>query len=232
MPQVFHPSMNAVGKIVVIGVPLLLGGLGIGLAALYRSGYITGMQEVVDQPVPFSHAHHVGQLGIDCRYCHTSVEDSSFAGIPPTKTCMNCHQQMWVGADMLQTVRDSYRDDKSIPWNRVHNLPHYAYFNHSIHIAKGVGCVECHGRIDEMPLTFQSNTLLMEWCLDCHRDPAPRLRPQEEVFSMTWKPTDRTIDPATGKEYPTDRGELAKFLKDKYHVRDMATLTSCSICHR
>jgi hypothetical protein len=232
MAQVFHPSMNSVGKVVVVGLPLLLGATGIGLASFYRSSYVTGLREVVEQPVPFSHAHHVGQLGLDCRYCHTSVETSSFAGIPPTKTCMNCHQQMWVGADMLQVVRDSYRTDESIPWNRVHNLPHYVYFNHSIHIGKGVGCVECHGRLDEMPLTFQNNTLLMEWCLNCHRNPDSHLRPKEEVFSMTWKPADGATDPETGEKYPTNPGELAKLLKEKHHVRDAGTLTSCSMCHR
>jgi hypothetical protein len=229
MPQIFHRSMNSLAKVIVIGIPLLAAGTGVGLAAFYRSGYVTGVGEVVEQPVPFSHAHHVGQLGIDCRYCHTSVETSGFAGIPPTKTCMNCHQQMWTGSDMLQVVRDSYKNDESIPWNRVHNLPHYSYFNHSIHVAKGVGCVSCHGQLDQMPLVFQSKTLLMEWCLDCHRQPEKALRPKEEVFSMTWKPSDVT-NPETGK--PFDQATLGAKLKELHNVRDAGTLTSCSICHR
>ncbi len=176
--------------------------------------------------------HHVGQLGIDCRYCHTSVETSSFAGLPPTKTCMNCHQQMWVGADLLAPVRNSYRTGESIPWQRTHNLPEFVYFNHSIHISKGVGCVSCHARVDHMPLMMQSKTLLMEWCLNCHRNPEPNLRPRDEVFSMTWAPGQRARDPVDGEEFPTDPAALGARLKDKYQVRDALTLTSCSICHR
>ncbi len=138
--------------------------------------------------MPFSHEHHVGVLGIDCRYCHTSVENSSYAGLPPTKTCMNCHSQIWVGSDMLEPVRDSYRTDASLTWQRVYNLPGFVYFDHSIHVHKGVGCTTCHGRIDEMPFTYQEPSLLMEWCLDCHRNPAPNLRPRGEVFDVKWQP--------------------------------------------
>jgi hypothetical protein len=232
MPQIFHRSFNALGKTVVVGVPLLAAATGIGLAAFYRSSYATGMNEVVEQPVPFSHLHHVGQLGIDCRYCHNSVENAGFAGIPPIKTCMNCHQQIWTGADLLAPVRESYKTGKPIVWNRVHNTPHYVYFNHSIHIAKGVGCVECHGQVDEMPLMFQTKTLLMEWCVKCHRDPSNRLRPVSEVFSMTWKQGMKASNPRTGAEYPTDPKELAKQLKDQHGIRDAMTLTSCSMCHR
>jgi hypothetical protein len=160
----------------------------VGLAAFYRSSYATGREEVVPQPVAFSHEHHVGQLGIHCQYCHTSVEESHFANIPPTQTCVNCHQQMWHGSDMLAPVRESYRTERPIVWNRVHNVPHYAYFNHSIHVAKGVGCQSCHGQIDKMNLTFQSSTLLMEWCINCHRNPHEQLRPNSEIYSMTWAP--------------------------------------------
>lgn len=229
MPQIFHRSMNAVSRITIFGLPLIFMGSVLGGTVLYRSGYLTGRNEVVEQPVQFSHLHHVGQLGIDCRYCHTSVETSAFAGIPPTKTCMNCHDKIWTGSDMLDPVRKSYKQDKSIPWARVHNLPDYAYFNHSIHIAKGVGCVSCHGQVDQMPLTFQSKTLLMEWCLKCHRNPAENLRPRDEVFSMTWKPSDLK-NPATGKPYT--QAELGKELMEKHKVRDPLTLTSCSMCHR
>src|SRR5262249_456844 len=186
-------------------------------------------KEVTDQAVPFSHKHHPGELGLDCRYCHTSVETSAFAGIPPTKTCMNCHEQMWAGAEMLGVVRESYKTNESIPWERVHTLPRYVYFNHSIHIAKGVGCVSCHGQVDQMALTFQDKPLLMEWCLRCHRAPEAHLRPKDEVFSMTWKPEQMT-NPTAGKPY--SQRELGHELREKHHVRDTVTITSCSICHR
>src|SRR3954451_5139316 len=188
MPQIFHKAANPVSKILLVGLPILFGGTGVGLAAFFRSSYATGVDEVVPQPVAFSHAHHVGQLGIDCRYCHTTVETSHFANVPPSKTCMNCHQQMWTAADLLGPVRESYAADKPIVWNRVHNVPHYAYFNHSIHVAKGVGCQSCHGNVDEMNLTRQTKTLLMEWCINCHRDPEKNLRPKSEITSMTWDP--------------------------------------------
>jgi len=232
MAQIFHRSFNTLGKVAILGLPLLLGSTGLALVAFYRSSYATGTFEVVEQPVPFSHLHHVGQLGIDCRFCHNSVETSGFAGLPATEVCMKCHQQMWTGADMLGTVRQSWKDDKPIVWNQVHKLPEYAYFNHSIHVGKGVGCVECHGQVDKMPLIFQSKTLLMEWCLRCHRAPEGHLRPKEEVFSMTWTPDKHTIDPETKEPYPTDKKELGALLKDKYGVRDARTLTSCSMCHR
>ena len=229
MAQVFHRSMNSVARISVFGLPLLFAGSLLGGTIIYRSGYITGENEVIDQPVPFSHKHHAGELGIDCRFCHPSAEVSPFAGIPPTKTCMNCHQQMWAGSEMLGVVRESYKNDQSIPWERVHTLPRYVYFNHSIHIAKGVGCQTCHGNIDEMRLTWQHSTLLMEWCIKCHRDPEGALRPRDEVFSMKWRPEHLT-NPDTQKPY-TQR-ELGKKLKAEYKVRDALTLTSCSICHR
>ncbi len=232
MPQIFPKAVNSITNILLVGGPLMFAATALGLAAFYRSGYATGKEEIVEQPVPFSHKHHVGELGIDCRYCHNSVEVSGYAGLPPTKVCMNCHQQIWTGTEMLQPIRESFRLEKPIVWKKVHNLPHYAYFNHSIHIAKGVGCVECHGQVDEMPLMFQSKTLLMEWCVSCHRQPETHLRPRSEVFSMTWKPGQKALNPKTGEEYPTDPAELAKTLKDSHGVRDAMTLTSCSICHR
>ena len=237
MAQVFHRSMNAVARITVFGLPLMLVGAALSGTIIYRSGYITGQNQVIDQPVPFSHKHHVGQLGIDCRYCHTSVETSAFAGVPPTKTCMNCHQQMWAGSEMLNPVRESYKLNKSIPWERVHNLPGYVYFNHSIHIAKGVGCVSCHGQVDDMALMSQAKPLLMEWCLKCHRNPEEHLRPRDEVTSMTWQPgdyvhpeTSKKENPDTGKPYT--QAELGKKLKEPHKVRDALTITSCSMCHR
>jgi hypothetical protein len=229
MPQIFHRSFNTLSRVSIFGSVFILGGLCWFLAVFYRSSYVTESHIALVQPVPFSHAHHVGQLGIDCRYCHTSVEDSAFAGLPPTKTCMNCHEQIWVGAPLLQSVREGYRTGEAIPWQRVHNLPGFVYFDHSIHVAKGVGCVSCHGRVDLMPLTYQENTLLMEWCLDCHRQPQRHLRPREEVFSMVWEPS-RSTDPATGRPYTQET--LGPALAARYSVRDPGVLTSCSTCHR
>jgi len=229
MPQVFPKSLNILARLTVLATPLLAAGGIITGAAFYRSDYTTGTREVIEQPVPFSHKHHVGQLGIGCQYCHTAVETSAQAGFPPTKTCMNCHQGMWVSADLLEPVRSSLKNDVPIAWNKVHNVPHYTYFNHSIHISKGVGCYSCHGKIDEMPLVFQSKTLLMEWCLECHRNPEKYLRPREEVYNMTWKPEDVT-NPDTGQ--PFDQLTLGRKLKGDHAVREKSILTNCSMCHR
>jgi hypothetical protein len=148
MRQIFARSTNTLSKVSIFGAVFILAGLSWVTWVVYHSTYVTTAEIAYVQPVPFSHEHHVGQLGIDCRYCHTSVEESSFAGIPPTKTCMNCHSQIWVGSDMLAPVRESYRSGASIRWERVHNLPGFVYFDHSIHVKKGVGCASCHGRID------------------------------------------------------------------------------------
>jgi hypothetical protein len=255
MPQIFPKFMNPVARAVILGAPLIAVSTGVGLAAFYRSSYATGMGETPPQPVAFSHAHHVGQLGIDCRYCHTTVESSSFANVPPTKTCMNCHQQIWQGADLLEPVRASYRDNKPIEWNRVYNLPHYAYFNHSIHVAKGVGCASCHGRMDQMNLTTQHATLLMEWCINCHRAPEKHIRPRSEITSMLWGPgtpqadgtpavwtradlpnhgrqPDGKDNPLLGQPRPTTQKAIGEILKEEYKIRDAVTLTNCSMCHR
>ena len=186
-----------------------------------RSSYTTNQGIAVNQPVPFSHAHHVGGLGIDCRYCHTSVEKSGFAGYPPTSTCMNCHQQIWTEASVLQPVRDSWQQDKPIRWQRVNRLPDFVYFNHSIHVNKGVGCTECHGQVDQMPLMYAHAPLTMEWCLDCHRNPGPRLRPAEDIFSVKYRPPD-------DKEA---RAEQQKSLMERYRIHPIG-LTNCSVCHR
>jgi hypothetical protein len=188
------------------------------LAELNRSSYVTEANLVRPQPVPFSHKHHVSGLGIDCRYCHTAVEQSAFAGIPSTAICMNCHNQIWTNSPMLEPVRESYRTGQPLRWTRVHNLAEFAYFNHSIHVNKGVGCATCHGRVDQMPLVSQERSLLMEWCLDCHRSPEQYLRPREEVFNMAWSP-------------PADQMELGTQLVRKYNIRT-EQLTDCSICHR
>jgi hypothetical protein len=217
--QIFHRSTNTIAKVSIFGAVVFLALLGWVWSALLRSAYATGQNVVLAQPVPFSHDHHVSGLGIDCRYCHTAVEMSAVAGIPPTETCMNCHRQIWTNAEMLEPVRASLRDGVPIEWTRVHDLPDYAYFNHSVHVAKGIGCVTCHGAIDKMPLTFQHASLLMEWCVSCHRDPGKFVRPREAVFSTTWK----------APEDPREAAALQARLVEEYGVKP---LTSCSTCHR
>jgi hypothetical protein len=228
MPQIFPKGTNILARVSILALPLLFAGAGVTGAAFYRSDYTTGARAVIEQPVPFSHKHHVAELGIDCRYCHTAYEKSASAGFPPSRTCMNCHQQMWVGADMLQPVRD-FAKGKPIAWAKVHNVPHYAYFNHSIHVAKGVGCVSCHGQVDDMNLIYQSKTLLMEWCLDCHRNPEKHLRPKDEITNMKFKASD-VINPETNQ--PHTQTSLGKSLKELHQVREPSVLTNCSICHR
>ena len=216
MPQIFRQSTNTFTRVTIFGAVFILGFAVWAIDRLSRSDYATRATEARDQPVPFSHAHHVGGLGVDCRYCHTTVETSSFANIPPTKTCMNCHSQIWNRAPMLEPVRESFRSDKSIRWIRVHDLPDYVYFNHSIHVAKGVGCTTCHGQVNKMPLMWQENSLQMSWCLDCHRHPERFVRPKSEVFSVNWQP-------------PPNQAEMGRELVKEYNIQ---SLTSCSTCHR
>src|ERR1700726_4478179 len=188
MAQIFHPSTNTLSKVSLFGALFFLAGLAWVAGELYRSPYVTRAGTPVEQPVPFSHKHHVGDDGIDCRYCHTSVEKSSFAGLPATEICMSCHSQIWSNAEILEPVRASFRTGESLSWTRVHDLPEFVYFNHSIHINKGIGCASCHGRVEQMPLMFKVNTLYMNWCLECHRDPWKFVRPRDQVFSMTYEP--------------------------------------------
>ena len=216
MAQIFRPSSNTLARLSIVGGVLLLGGLGWAGAAFYRSDYMTGVGVAPDQPVPFSHKHHVAGVGIDCRYCHTSVETQAFAGIPATETCMSCHSQIWADSPMLEPVRASFRTNQSIVWSKVHDLPDYVYFNHSIHLNKGVGCSTCHGRVDQMPLVHQEQSLLMEWCLECHRAPERFVRPKSEVFNMAY-------------EAPADQLELGRRLVSDYQIKPR---TSCSTCHR
>src|SRR5918993_5658174 len=190
MPQIFRRSANTLSKVSLAGVLMLAGSLILFAMILGQSSYVTGQEAYIEQPVQFSHIHHVLDDGIDCRYCHTSVETSSFAGIPPTKTCMNCHSQIWATSPILEPVRASYRDDESLRWIRVHDLPDFVYFNHSIHVKKGMGCETCHGRVDQMPLMLQQNSLQMEWCLDCHRNPERFVRPRSAVFTMGYRPAE------------------------------------------
>ena len=216
MPQIFRPSANTFSKLSLAGLLIFVTSSILLAMILGRSTYVTRAHEFVEQPVQFSHRHHVLDDGIDCRYCHTSVETSSFAGIPPTKTCMNCHSQIWATAPILEPVRASFRDDRPIRWIRVHDLPDFVYFNHSVHVKKGMGCETCHGRIDEMPLTLQENTLQMEWCLDCHRNPENYVRPRSEVYTMGYRP-------------PVPQSVIGPQLVKEYGIRGN---TTCSTCHR
>jgi cytochrome c7-like protein len=219
MGQLFSPAADTWLRVFLIGAAVLTSGAVIVPIGLARSDWVTGAHiHPAAQPVPFSHRHHAGQLGIDCRYCHTSVADSPRAGLPPTHTCMTCHSQVWTDAPMLAPVRASLAENKSLNWRRVAVLPEYVYFRHDIHIAKGVGCVECHGRIDTMALTYRAKALTMQFCLDCHRDPAPHLRPRDEITNMAWRPSG-------------DRGALGRKLLAQYGIR-VGQLTYCSVCHR
>lgn len=232
MGQIFHRSTNSIARFSIFATVVAVGGLLWFFAAMQRSPYYMGEGVAPAQPVPFSHQHHVSGLGIDCRYCHTSVEVSGFAGIPPTKTCINCHAQIWSGAAMLEPVRESFKSGRSLVWTRVYDLPDYVYFDHSIHINKGVGCASCHGRIDNMPLTNPAEALTMEWCLSCHREPEKNLRPRDQVFNMRYEqPSGRNPVEFEGKNY-TDQIALGNVLKDRYHLRSVADITSCSTCHR
>jgi hypothetical protein len=186
MAQVFDRSSNALARASLVLTGLIVIALGVGLNELQRSPWVTRQGQRADQPVPFSHKHHVEGLGLQCQYCHTSVERSSYAGIPPTKTCINCHAQIWTNAALLEPVRESWATGASIQWIKVHDLPDFVYFNHEIHVNKGIGCASCHGRVDEMPLMYQQNTLQMEWCLNCHRNPGVNLRPTSEIYNMAW----------------------------------------------
>jgi hypothetical protein len=219
MSQIFNRHTNIYSRLSILGLVGFVALLGGVVAMLNVSGYNTNQDMFVEQPIQFSHAHHVGGEGIDCRYCHTSVEESAFANIPPTKTCMNCHSQLWTNAPILEPVRASFRDNTPLRWTRVHDLPDFVYFNHSIHVRKGVGCATCHGRVDKMPLMYQQATLQMSWCLDCHRNPAKYVRPREEVYNMAW-------------ERPANDPGLGARLVQEYKIASVEQLTNCSTCHR
>jgi hypothetical protein len=232
MSQIFHRSTNTLSRATIFGAVFVVAALSWVAMEIQRSPYITYAGVRKPQPVPFSHQHHVTGLGIDCRYCHTSVETSAFAGIPPTRTCMNCHSQIWTNADLLEPVRASYRSGESLQWTRVNELPDFVYFNHSIHISKGVGCNTCHGPVDRMPLMYQQESLQMEWCLGCHRQPQNHLRPRDQVFNMHYRePTSTSPVVVDGQSY-TDQADLGMALVKKYKVRSVLDITSCSTCHR
>ena len=237
--QVFHRSTNTIAKVSIFGGLFIVAASLWVLAEINRSSYNTGQYIEREQPVQFSHKHHVGDDGIDCRYCHTSVETSNTAGMPPTKTCMNCHSQIWSESPYLEIVRTSYKENKPIEWTRVHDLPDFVYFNHSIHVNKGVGCASCHGRVDQMPMVYQAASLQMEWCLACHRAPERFLRPKEKITDMAWNieadaSDDVSADPFNllAENLAPKRVEKALELKREYRIRSARILTSCSTCHR
>jgi hypothetical protein len=219
MAQIFHRSANFIARASLLGVAVLGGVALTAVLVVARSPYITNQHVSRSQPIQFSHKHHVGDDGIDCRYCHTSVETSAFAGIPPTKTCMNCHSVLFNNVGYLEPVRESFRTDESIRWNKVHRLADYVYFNHSIHINKGIGCSSCHGSVNQMPLIQQASPLNMNWCLECHRNPQQNLRPKDQIFNMDWKA-------------PANQEQVGRQLAAEYKLRTTVELTSCSTCHR
>lgn len=219
MPQIFPRYANVLARVTLWGGVLAIGALGWAADSLYHAPYFTGQFWPREQPIPFSHKHHAGDLKLDCRYCHTGVETSASAGMPATETCMTCHSQVFADSPTLAPVRQSFATGVPIAWNRVNSLPDYVYFDHHIHVAKGVGCASCHGPVDEMPRVYQAAPLRMNWCLECHRAPEKRLRPKEAVFSMDYHP-------------PADQEALGRRLAREYHVASPQTLTNCTTCHR
>jgi hypothetical protein len=218
MAQIFSPRATILFRVVLIGTPFVLGAAGFAALQVIWSPYVTDVGHPVDQAVPFSHEHHVSGLGIDCRYCHTTVEKAAFAGIPPTETCMTCHSQVWTEAPVLAAVRNSQASRTPLQWNRAHDLPDFVYFNHSIHVKKGIACAECHGQVERMPLIWKEHALHMGWCLDCHRHPARAMRPPDQVFNLNWR--------------PDANPELGQTLVRKQQIRSTRELTDCGLCHR
>jgi len=217
--QLFAPGADAILRLYILaGVTGVLA-IGLVLFGLSHSDYVGSVGIAPAQPVPFSHKHHSGELGLDCRYCHQQVEAQATAGLPPTHTCMTCHSEIWTGSPMLAPVRESLANNEPLHWTRVNRLPDYAYFNHSIHITKGIGCSSCHGAMDTMQLTYAAQSFKMEFCLSCHRAPENFVRPQQEVWNMEWKA-------------PADQATVGPALVKEYHIAGPDRLTDCSICHR
>ena len=220
MAQIFSPSADTAIRVVLVGGLVVVIGLLLSGAGLVNSDYLTGANWVKHQQVPFSHKHHAGDLGIDCRYCHTSAETSANAGLPPTHTCMTCHSQIWTDAKALAPVRESYASGQPLRWKRIAQLPDYVYFNHAVHVRNGVACVECHGRIDTMPLTYQAKPFQMRFCLECHNDPASGVRPLSQVTRMDWSGVSDSELKAFGTAYLSHKDVEPK------------RLTNCETCHR
>jgi MoCo/4Fe-4S cofactor protein with predicted Tat translocation signal len=229
--------MNTLSRVSIFGAVFMVAGVLALLWFVVRTPYLTEASVIREQPVPFSHQHHVGDAGIDCRYCHTSVETSPFAGVPSSSICMNCHSQLFADQAILEPVRESYRTGEPLQWTRVHDLPDHAHFNHEIHVHQGVACVTCHGRVDKMPLMYQENSLLMEWCLQCHRDPVQQIRPREFVFrmeSLEELAETEEFQRYVAREFPQasegkiDLANLRAELAEEYGVESQM---NCSRCH-
>jgi hypothetical protein len=212
--SIFPKWTNKIPLAIAAGTPVVLIGI-IGAVWYYFSPSFTDVGYQPNQPVPFSHQLHAGQLGMDCRYCHNTVEKAAHAAVPPTETCMGCHSQVRKTSPLLAVVRESYATDRSIPWSKIHMLPEHAHFDHSVHVGGGVGCVECHGRVDQMVKVYQTQPLSMSWCLDCHRNPSPRLRPKTEVTNMSYDARAAGYDPST----------------DPHRNRMVAPPEHCGACH-
>jgi hypothetical protein len=219
MRQLFAPGADAIFRLAVLIIVGAVVAVLVGAWTVSSSDWAYDVGVAPEQPVPFSHKHHVAELGIDCRYCHTAVETQASAGLPPTWTCMTCHSQIWTGSPMLAPVRDSLAKNTPIAWVRVNRLPDYVYFNHSIHVAKGIGCSSCHGAVDTMQLTYRAKTFQMGFCLDCHRNPQNYVRTKDQIWNMEWQPA-------------ADQAKLGAWLVMQYHIRSGAALSDCSICHR
>jgi hypothetical protein len=215
--QPFSPKSNAIAKLSLwMIVVIICGGLAFAMGFV-RTDYVTGKHEVLEQNVPFSHKHHVKGLGLDCRFCHFSVERSAFAGIPDTQTCMTCHSEIWKTSAALKPVRDSFANNQPLEWKKVYRLPGYVYFNHSVHIAKGVGCVSCHSTVSEMPRITQERTFLMKDCMECHQHPEKFIRPLDAIYDENWKP------------FSDEERQLQ--VMHQNHVQPQ-NLTDCTRCHR
>ena len=216
MAALFPPWANAAARATLVACAVVGTGVPLGLMAWVRTPNATRQYAPVSQPVPFDHRLHVTGFGIDCRYCHSAVERSATAGIPATSMCVPCHTESWMRSPQLAPVRQSMATGQPIPWNRVHALPDFVYFDHSAHVTKGVGCETCHGRVDRMAQVYQAAPLTMQWCVSCHRDPAPHLRPDSAITAMGWRGGE--AEPALGRR-----------LAATYRVR---SLTNCTTCHR
>lgn len=219
MGQIFSRRANVHSKVILVAIVVLVCGAGWTTYAVFWSPYTTSVGVPLEQPVPFSHKHHVGDDGIDCRYCHSSVETSAFAGIPSTQVCLTCHSQLYADAPILAPVRASLTNNRPLQWNRVNDLPDFVYFNHSIHVGNGIGCSTCHGQLDQMPLTWRTQTLYMKWCLECHRAPQNFVRPPGEIYNLHWQP-------------PPDQETAGARLVRQYDIDTTGRLTDCSVCHR
>jgi len=250
MAQIFKPSANNVAKVTLMGIAIVPLTLGVGVAALSRSPANTKVNVPKNQPVPFSHQHHTYELGIDCRYCHTSVEKSWYPGLPATETCMSCHSQIWTNSPLLQPIRESYETNQPIKWNQLNKLPEFVHFNHSIHINRGVNCNTCHGPVNNMHITWRGNSFQMQWCLQCHRAPErylykdlskPNQSPREQVFDLYWKYQEKGAKGLSPVEQELIEGQwngdmdqkfvtAGRKLVNEYGVK-VQQLADCSVCH-